>query len=232
MNIIKFLKDIFSPKKCYSCNKQWHFLCLSCFKQLNNFEEICYVCKNPSKNFEIHDWCRTGLYFQKVILLTHYKNPVIKKLITHGKFYRKKDIFEDFWKYLSKLLIKYKKDVNKNNTILISAPISLLRKLKRWYNQSEIIAQEISHWTGLKYYNDVILKKKHTRQQSKISKKLRRKNLENSFVFNKKYTDKFDNFHIILIDDVISTGNTLNELAKILYQNGYKNITCLVIASD
>lgn len=232
LKIIKIIKDIFSPKKCYSCWKEWHFLCLNCLKQQNNFEEICYICKNPSKNFEIHSHCRTGLYFQKVILLTHYKNPVIKKLITHWKFYKKKDIFEDFWKYLSKLLIKYQKDVNKNNTILVPTPVSFLRKLKRWYNQSQILAQSISNRTGLEIIPDLILKSKHTRQQSKISKKHRKKNLENSFVFNKKYTDKFDNFHIIIVDDVISTGNTLNEISKVLYQNGCKNISCLVIASD
>lgn len=207
-------------------------MCFSCAKKLHNFEPICYVCKNPSKDFEIHKDCRTGLYFQKVILFTHYKNPVIKKLITNGKFYGKKDIFEDFWKYLSKMLIKYQKDVNKNNTILVATPVSFFRRLKRGYNQSEILTKEISKRTGLTCYNDLLIKKKHTRQQSKISKKLRQKNLENSFIFNKKYTDKFDNFHIILVDDVISTGNTLNELARILYINGYKKVSCLVIASD
>lgn len=232
MNLIKICKDIFSPKKCYSCQKEWHFLCLWCAKKLYNFEEICYVCKNPSKNFEIHKDCRTGLYFQKVILFTHYKNPVIKKLITHGKFYRKKDIFEDFWKYLSKLLIKHEKDVKKDKTILIPTPISFFRKLKRWYNQAEILTHEISIRTGLDMNSDVIFKSKHTRQQSKIWKKDRKKNLQNSFIINKKYKDKLANFHIILVDDVISTGNTLNEISKVLYTNGCKKITCLVIASD
>jgi predicted amidophosphoribosyltransferase len=65
-------------------------------KKLNNFEPICYVCKNPSKKFEIHKDCSDGLYFQKVIILTHYKNIIIKRLITDAKFYKRKDIFEDF----------------------------------------------------------------------------------------------------------------------------------------
>jgi predicted amidophosphoribosyltransferase len=71
-------------------------LCLVCFKQCNNFDSICYVCKNPSKDFEIHSDCQQGLYYKKVIILTHYKNKVIKKLITDAKFYKRKDIFEDF----------------------------------------------------------------------------------------------------------------------------------------
>ena len=87
MNIFKIIKDIISPKKCYSCKQEWHFLCLKCLQNCKNFESECYICKNPSKNFEIHKDCWDWLYYQKVILLTHYKNPVIKKLITHAKFY-------------------------------------------------------------------------------------------------------------------------------------------------
>lgn len=232
MNLIKICKDIFSPKKCYSCEKEWHFLCFSCVKKLDNFEENCYVCKNPSKDFKIHDHCRTGLYFQKIIVFTHYKNDVIKKLIQDAKFYKKKDIFEDFWKYLTKMLIKYEKNVKKSHTILVPTPIHFLRKLKRWYNQSEVLAKNIAQRTGLKMIPDLIIKKKYTRQQSKIWKKDRKKNLQNSFKFNKKYRDKFDNFHVILVDDVVSTGSTLNEIAKILSEYWIKNISCLIIASD
>jgi ComF family protein len=232
MKILKILKDIFSPKKCYSCNKQWHFLCLWCLKKINNFEPICYVCKNPSKDFEIHSDCQQCLYFQKVIILTHYKNKVIKRLITDAKFYKRKDIFEDFWNYLTKLLIKYEKDVNKNNTILVPIPIHFFKKLKRWYNQTEIISQYISNRTGLNVINNLLLKKKYTRQQSHNSKIERQENLKNSLCFNKKYNNKFDNHKIILIDDVISTWSTLNEAAKILYNQWYKDIICLVIASD
>lgn len=232
MKIIKLLKDIFSPKKCYACNELWHFLCLWCLKKCDNFDPICYVCKNPSKNFEIHSDCQKNLYFQKVIILTHYKNKVIKKLITDAKFYKRKDIFEDFWNYLTKLLIKYEKDVNKNNTILVPIPLHFFKKLKRGYNQTELLSGIIESRTGLKSINNLLIKKKYTRQQSHNSKQERKENLKNSFTFNKKYTDKFDNYKIILIDDVISTGSTLNEAAKVLYDHGFTDITCLVIASD
>jgi competence protein ComFC len=232
MKIIKLLKDILSPKKCYSCNKEWHFLCLSCYKKLDNFEPICYVCKNPSKNFEIHTDCLDWLYFQKVIILTHYKNEIIKRLITDAKFYKRKDIFEDFWNYLTKLLIKYEKNVNKNNTIIVPIPIHFFKKLKRGYNQTEVLSQYISNRTGLNMIQNLLIKNKYTGQQSHNTKIKRQENLNNSLKFNNKYIDKFDNYRIVLIDDVISTGSTLNEASKILNNNWFKNITCLVIASD
>lgn len=232
MNIIKLLKDVLAPKKCYSCKKQWHFLCFSCFKILNNFEPICYICKNPSKNFEIHTDCQDWIYFHKVIMLTHYKNDVIKKLITDAKFYKRKDIFEDFWKYLTKMLIKYEINVKKENTILVPIPLHYIKQLKRWYNQSELLCKYISKRTGLKIIKNLLIKTKNTRQQSQNTKKQRKENLNNTFTFNKKYKDNFDNYKIILVDDVISTWSTLNEAAKVLYNNWFTNIICLVIASD
>lgn len=235
MNVFKIIKDIISPKKCYSCKQEWHFLCFKCLQECQNFESQCYVCKNPSKDFEIHSDCQEWLDYTKVILLTHYKNPVIKKLITDAKFYKKKDVFEDFWKYLTKLLIKYEKDVKKENTIIVPIPIHFFRKWKRWYNQWEVICKEIHKRTGLEYVSDLLIKNKSTRQQSKVSKKDRQKNLENSFVFNKKYLDKLDKIKdkkIILVDDVISTWSTLNEVSKVLYKAGFSDIICLVIASD
>jgi ComF family protein len=130
------------------------------------------------------------------------------------------------------LLIKYEKDVNKNNTLLIPIPIHFFKKLKRWYNQTDIISQYISERTGLKSVKNILLKKKYTGQQSHNTKLERKKNLKNSLQFNKKYTDKFDNYKIILIDDVISTWSTLNEASKILHNQWFNDITCLVIASD
>ncbi|MCP4522843.1 MAG: ComF family protein [Candidatus Gracilibacteria bacterium] len=232
MNIFKILKDILSPKKCYSCGIEGHFLCFSCFKKCKNFEPMCYVCKNPSKNFEIHADCQKGLYYQKVIILTHYSNPVIKRLITDAKFYKRKDIFEDFGKYLTKLFIKYELNVQNKESILVPVPIYYLRKWKRGYNQTEVLGKNISQWTGLEINTTIIKKIKHTQQQSKVGKKLRLDNLKNTFQINNKESEKYKEKKIILIDDVISTGSTLNEVAKTLNTAGFTDITCLVIASD
>jgi predicted amidophosphoribosyltransferase len=63
---------------------------------MSNFESICYVCKGRSNNFNIHDKCKRNVYYDKIIILSHYKNKIISKLIKDLKFYSKKDIAEDF----------------------------------------------------------------------------------------------------------------------------------------
>lgn len=97
MNFITFLKDIIAPKKCYWCWKIGSFLCLKCLKSLKKFDDICYICKQKSKNYEIHNYCKnSSIFYDKIIILYHYKEKIVKKLIKNFKFYWKKEIINDF----------------------------------------------------------------------------------------------------------------------------------------
>jgi competence protein ComFC len=234
-----FIKNIISPKKCYSCNTEWYFLCNNCFEKIENhyfFDEICYVCKNISKNFEVHDNCKKDIFYDKTIIMSHYKINVIKKLIKDFKFYGKKDIIEDLWELLIEKVIKYMseelKDFKKENFIVISPPMAFFRKLKRWYNHSELIAKKISKELWFKYEKDIILKNKPTRQQSKLNKQDRLTNLVKGFKIDKNKLDIVDNKIVILVDDVISTWTTVNEISKILKQNKTIKVVVVAIASN
>ena len=87
--MFKFLKDILAPKKCYSCNKEWHFLCQKCLSKMSNFESICYICKGKTDNFEAHNNCLEYIYYDKIIILWHYKEKILSKLIKDLKFYKR-----------------------------------------------------------------------------------------------------------------------------------------------
>ncbi|MCH2189057.1 hypothetical protein MK079_04500 [Candidatus Gracilibacteria bacterium] len=104
------------------------------------------------------------------------------------------------------------------NTLFIPVPLHFLKKIKRGYNQSFLLADGLSETTGIPCRTDIIYRKKYTRQQSHLGKKERQENIKNAFVINKKYTDILDKKHIILVDDVVSTGATLNEIKNIIKQ--------------
>ncbi len=236
--MFKFIKDIISPKKCYSCNKEWHFLCEDCFDKIEKhyfFDEICYVCKKYSKNFEVHKNCKKGIFYDKTIILTHYKIKVIKKLVKDFKFYNRKDIAEDFWELLIEKMIKYMPDelkhFKKQDFIVLTTPMNFFRKLKRWYNHSEVLAKYIALNFWFKFEKNIIKKTKNTRQQSKLKKESRLKNLNNSFKINKNKVDIIDNKIIILVDDIISTWTTVNEISKLLKEYNPKKIIVVTIAS-
>lgn len=230
--IFNFIKDIFSPKICYSCKKEWHFLCPQCLSKLKNFKEFCFVCKQINYEFSIHKSCWKNVYYDKIIILTHYKNTIIKKLIKDSKFYWKKDILEDFWKYLSTLFLKNEEIKKIEDYLIVALPMFFLRKLIRWYNQSEILAKYIWKELNISYNFKIIKKIKHTTQQSKLSKLKRENNLKNTFKINDKYLDEIRWKTIILVDDVVSTWTTINEISKLFKKNWVKNVIGIVIASD
>lgn len=232
MKIYNFLKDILAPKKCYSCNIEWHFLCEKCLSNMSKIEPFCYSCKGKSDNFEIHTSCLWDVYYDKIILLSHYKNKNISKLIKDFKFYWKKDIWEDFWNYLSSNFFENEIYKNTDNYIIIFPPMWFIKKLKRGYNHSEILAKIISSKTNIKLEKKLIKKSRQTRQQSKLSRKERLLNLEGSFKINIKKIDNLDKKTVIIVDDVISTGSTINEISKVLKQNWVQKIIWLIVASD
>lgn len=232
MKIFNFIKDLVAPKKCYSCNKEWHFLCLDCLSKMSNFEPICYVCKGKSDNFKVHEKCLWEVYYDKIIILSHYKNKIISKLIKDLKFYNKKDISDDFWNYLSELFLENEVYKNTDDYIIIFPPMWFFKKLKRWYNHSEIISKIISKNTWIKLEKNLIFKHKNTRQQSKLNKEQRIVNLINSFKIKKNKLDIVDKKNFIIVDDVISTWSTINEISKILKNAWAKKIIWLIVASD
>lgn len=229
---LNLLFDFISPKKCYNCKKEWKFLCEDCVKIFKEFEEICYVCKKYSKNCEVHKNCHENIFYDKVIILKHYKNNIIKKLIKDWKFYNKTEILEEFSLYLHKKFLKYEKCEDFEKYLVLPIPSYFLRKLKRWYNSSEVLSKKFAEISKINYKKNILKKIRQTKQQSKLDKLWRLKNLENSFKIN----DKFKNFikwkNLIILDDVISTWTTLNEVSKILKQNWAKKIIWLVVASD
>jgi len=239
--IIKFFKDILAPKKCYSCKKEWFFLCEDCKKKLKNFSSICYLCKKRSLNFRVHKLCKKNFlekenkkfYMDNIIIFSHYKNFVIKKMIEDFKFYWKKDLKEDFSKVLAE---KFLKEFSKNNNfwdfIIIYPPMYFWKKIFRWYNSSEILAKEISKILKIKIEKNLVKKIKNTKEQKFLSRQERWTNLQNSFEINKNKVDKIFDKNIIIVDDIISTWATLNEISKILKKNKVKKIIWLIIASD
>ncbi len=231
-NIINFIKDIISPKYCYSCKREWHFLCPQCLQKLISHKPFCYQCKLISDKFEVHKKCQKNVYYDKIIVNFHYRDITIKKLITDSKFYSRQEIINDFWQSLSTMFFENEIIENKEDYLIIPSPMYFLRRLKRGYNHSEYLAKNISEKLDLKANNRLIIKVKHTKQQSKLSKNERVKNLENSFKINKKFIDLIQGKTIVVVDDVISTWTTINEIAKRLKQNWVKKVIWLLIASD
>lgn len=188
--------------------------------------------------------CKTLLNKQQIIGIDNYSlsqekefnehmylyayDGIIRSLILKYKFQEKTYLYKIFLKNLKnnkKIYLFLKK-----YDIIIPVPISKKREKQRGYNQSSLLAKEISKDFNIKYNEKILMKDIHTEPQSSLSKEDRIKNVKN--VYSVKNSEKIINRNILLIDDIYTTGNTVNECSRVLKQSGAKNIGILTIAKD
>ena len=113
-------------------------------------------------------------------------------------------------------------DKIKTYDMIIPVPIHKNRQKERGYNQSELIAKEFEN------YKNILIKTKHTKPQSILTGKEREDNIKNVYIVNENVVGK----NVLLIDDVYTTGATVNECSRVLKLSKAKNIDVLTIAKD
>ena len=109
-------------------------------------------------------------------------------------------------------------------------PLHKNRLKSRKFNQSILLAKEIEKKFNKKLYHNLIIRTKNTVTQASLKSKERSKNLKNAFAFNQKYSALIKDKKILLIDDVMTTGATLENCAKVLKKSGAKEVIVVVVA--
>lgn len=116
-----------------------------------------------------------------------------------------------------------------NPDVFIPVPIHKSRYIKRGYNQSEIIATHISDYIGVPSRTDILYRIKKTAPQNNLNRVERGRNMQAAFAVNPSKLDKIKT--VILIDDIFTTGSTLNGCASILKAAGVEKVYFICIAA-
>lgn len=228
---IDFFKNLFFPITCCNCEcfVDAGGLCSDCWSKMTWISEPkCQICGQPFV-FEVDAIClqcaSCAPYFDKAISVFVY-DEFSKKMILKFKHFDGTYLSEPFvnWMYKSAIL-----DVDRAD-LIIPVPIHFWKRLKRKYNQSELLAKGISDISGVKYEPRILKKIKQTSPQEGLSGKSRRKNVVGSFGTDEKYGNLVKDKHILLVDDVFTTGSTANECSRILKRRGASRVTVLTLA--
>lgn len=214
--IIKYIINLIYPNVCGICDKLCDDdICKKCEIKLNNISKI-----------KIDRY--TNKYFKKHLYIFKYEGIIKERLIKY-KFNERNYIYKAFVKFM----LKNKKicDFIKNYDIIIPVPIHTKRRMERGYNQSALIAKEISkEIQKIDYLEDVLIKKINNKPQSTKNKFERKNNVIGAYYLKNK--EKINNKKILLLDDIYTTGNTVNECCKILQSANLKCIDVITIAKD
>ena len=131
---------------------------------------------------------------------------------------------------LAPLLAKTGQEFLTPDAIIIPVPLHWMRMVKRRYNQAAILGIEIAKLSGVTCWPAAIIRTRHTPPQGHKSAKDRHQNVSGAFDINPSYAGKLSGRDIVLIDDVFTTGATLEECAKVLKAAGAKSVNVLTVA--
>lgn len=225
-----FLDELY-PKNfsCYNCSAEIndaspYHLCKNCQEKIIPLKNICQKCGDELNEFTPYcDNCKNKKrYFNKAESVTVYEN-LAKNLVHELKYNGKKYIADLIANYLIERFktCEFKDKIN----IVMCVPISHEKLLTRKYNQAEEIAKPFALHYNLDHNFNCLVRIRNTPSQIELTKEERTKNLIGAFAFDGSADIK--NKNILIIDDVLTTGSTLDELAKLLKLNGAKQVFCL-----
>ena len=213
------------PPVCVSCGKPGALICEDCLSKLP--EVGAHYCSKCGKPLQKRRYCRhcaeSEFRFQACRAPYVYDGPVsamIKKLKYGGTL--------GLAPILAQLLTDFQEGLNWKVDMVVPVPLSPKRLAHRGFNQSELIARRFGRNTGITCQPKALMKPMDTLQQVGLNAEERRKNLSGAFAAEPVLIrDK----HVLLLDDVMTTGSTFAECSAVLLDAGAKSVKCLSVAT-
>lgn len=233
--IWSFFVDLLFPIECLDCGREGEWLCGGCFLKIK-FEngQTCQGCGRLSLTGAICADCRTEWSLDGVLAALDYDRGVSAKLVKTLKYNFVKDIgsvlvniFLKF--YRSQKLQGLAPNFGEKKIFFIPVPLHLKRLRWRGFNQSALIARPLAEALGGELSDGVLIREKNVLPQTQFKGSERLKNIEGCFKFVGK-EEQIKGGIVILVDDVITTGATMNECAKVLKKAGARKVWGFAIA--
>lgn len=218
----KSFVDILSPPVCFICNSvidtyeciklnhKYDFICPSCYSVFPETPDSYFVMASLFSSFSNDE-----LYISKAYSLINLPDfPDYMNLVHALKYSGNRKI----GLYFGKLMAEKIKEIYKDSwDWILPIPIHSAKKRERGYNQSDIIVSALSKNSHIPYSSNILKRIRYTQTQTLLSSEGRKQNLGNAFTC--KY-EKVIGKSILLVDDVLTTGSTLNNAAKTLLMAG------------
>ncbi len=224
MGLLKYALWIFFPKRCAVCGKiieRNKDLCETCDNDIERIEKSCTVCGAPVKHCE----CRRFVYRFKGCVAPFYWGENSKQMIYRFKLHGKLDSADFLAENIYKKVNEYWAD--QKFDIVTAVPMSVFKRIGKSYNHSEVIAKAVARKMGVEF--QMLLNKKPFRKSQHSRKRDERfENVKGMFWPKGEIHYK----KVLLVDDIKTTGATLNECTKELLFAGAEEVYCAVVTTS
>lgn len=222
-SLIKYLLWLIFPKRCAVCSKlieKDKHLCKVCEENIERIHKICTVCASEKKLC----MCKWRVFhFSGATSVFNY-GEYSKQAVNNFKFRGNGEIAyflsEEMYKSVQKDFENIKFD------LVVSVPMNSFKKFLKGFNHSDKLAILIAKKLSVPY-RDVLKKVKTAKSQHKLSYKERRENVKGMFA-----SEKISAKNVLLVDDIRTTGATLDECARVLMFAGAYSVYCVTAISN
>lgn len=221
MGIFERLLNLFFPPTCASCHAEGSFLCPDC--------RASFKVRPIRKNKYDTSFRKEFKYLNGVIYVADYhQNPQLQAAIHQFKYKFTRELSNEFSTLVASRLSELRM-LERRKFFLVPVPLHEKRLAMRGFNQSDLIVNGLANQLPQADVQFILRRIRHTTQQAQLSKEERQKNLEGAFTLASR-VDRMKERVCFLVDDVFTTGATLEECAKVLKEAGLKKVYGLVIA--
>lgn len=224
--------DLLFPKFCLFCQREGRFVCEDCLFTFDLIEQNLCLCQRPhllprpGKCRACQSRTLAGLHSALI-----YEDPRVRHLLQAFKY---EPLLKSLADPLASLIITSfqlrKQKIALADFTLVPIPLDRGRLRWRGFNQAFEITKQLAARLQLPYEQTCLLKTKKTLPQTELSQSERQENIKGVFAVKDREKEKIKNKKILLIDDVYTTGSTMEEAARVLKQAGAREIWGAVIA--
>lgn len=229
--VLQKLVEVIFPHDCLGCGREGGLLCSLCEQEVQLTEHTsCYACHAPTAFGNLCQRCAPLGALDGVYIMAPYEHKIVQTLIRLYKY----EFVIEAGDILARLLNAYlcrihmKEILRIESGYAIPVPLSKRRLGEREFNQSDKLAKHSSQALGLQFHNNLLLRTRHTEQQAQLAMHDRFMNMRNAFTVTDPHI--IAGHDIVLCDDVITTGATLESCAMELKSAGAHRIYAIVLA--
>ncbi len=226
------LLDFIFPRRCVSCQRFGSYICAKCFSYISFIDSgTCIVCQKAAIGSLTHPKCLNKYTPDGAFSSLVYRG-VVKRLIYRFKY---KPFLSDMSDMLLDLF--YEGIIQKEEfmitldkkSVFVPIPLHQSRMRERGYNHSEILAKGLSQKFNIKVLK-ILHRTKNTKRQFGLKKEEREENIRGAFGIKNNELGIMNYGTVFLVDDVLTSGATIKEAAKVLKKAGVKKVYGLTLA--
>ncbi len=219
--LIDFIAHFYAPYLCVGCGTEGKALiCPTCAENIPRIPPRCFRCKQVSRGYRTCEACRRRSSLHQVLAFAPYAEEV-KLGIRALKYERAQGVAKQFTSFLGELTGELD-----GSYVLVPAPTATHRVRQRGYDQAELIAKRLAHQQKTLF--SVALARRGRAHQVGADRAQRMRQVKGAFWVRRPRDIKGK--HVVLVDDIITTGATLEEAARALKRAGAQRVSAIVVA--